>query len=301
MIFLQLPEFCELCPRKCHANRLSGNKGFCGADNTIHIARAALHFWEEPCISGEEGSGTVFFTGCTMKCIFCQNKEISRGMCGKEISTERLSEIFLELKEKKANNINLVTPMHYAPFIMDALDLSRQNGLDLPIVWNTGGWENEDMVKAVKDYADIWLTDFKYYDNSLAEKFSSAPKYFETADKALKAMVSQTGNPVFSQNGIMEKGVIVRHLILPEHTDDSKKVLEYLYNTYGDRIWISIMNQYTPLCNDERYPELSRKVSDEEYDDVINYAIDLGITNAFVQEGGTVSESFIPPFDLEGV
>lgn len=301
MIFLQLPEFCELCPRKCHANRLSGNKGFCGADNTIHIARAALHFWEEPCISGEEGSGTVFFTGCTMKCIFCQNKEISRGMCGKEISTERLSEIFLELKEKKANNINLVTPMHYAPFIMDALDLSRQKGLDLPIVWNTGGWENEDMVKAVKDYADIWLTDFKYYDNSLAEKFSSAPKYFETADKALKAMVSQTGNPVFSQNGIMEKGVIVRHLILPEHTDDSKKVLEYLYNTYGDRIWISIMNQYTPLCNDERYPELSRKVSDEEYDDVINYAIDLGITNAFVQEGGTVSESFIPPFDLEGV
>lgn len=298
---MQLPEFCELCPRKCHANRLSGNKGFCGADNTIHIARAALHFWEEPCISGEEGSGTVFFTGCTMKCIFCQNKEISRGMCGKEISTERLSEIFLELKEKKANNINLVTPMHYAPFIMDALDLSRQNGLDLPIVWNTGGWENEDMVKAVKDYADIWLTDFKYYDNSLAEKFSSAPKYFETADKALKAMVSQTGNPVFSQNGIMEKGVIVRHLILPEHTDDSKKVLEYLYNTYGDRIWISIMNQYTPLCNDERYPELSRKVSDEEYDDVINYAIDLGITNAFVQEGGTVSESFIPPFDLEGV
>lgn len=298
---MQLPEFCELCPRKCHANRLSGNKGFCGADNTIHIARAALHFWEEPCISGEEGSGTVFFTGCTMKCIFCQNKEISRGMCGKEISTERLSEIFLELKEKKANNINLVTPMHYAPFIMDALDLSRQKGLDLPIVWNTGGWENEDMVKAVKDYADIWLTDFKYYDNSLAEKFSSAPKYFETADKALKAMVSQTGNPVFSQNGIMEKGVIVRHLILPEHTDDSKKVLEYLYNTYGDRIWISIMNQYTPLCNDERYPELSRKVSDEEYDDVINYAIDLGITNAFVQEGGTVSESFIPPFDLEGV
>lgn len=301
MIFLQLPEFCELCPRKCHANRLSGNKGFCGADNTIHVARAALHFWEEPCISGEEGSGTVFFTGCTMKCIFCQNKEISRGMCGKEISTERLSEIFLELKEKKANNINLVTPMHYAPFIMDALDLSRQKGLDLPIVWNTGGWENEDMVKAVKDYADIWLTDFKYYDNSLAEKFSSAPKYFETADKALKAMVSQTGNPVFSQNGIMEKGVIVRHLILPEHTDDSKKVLEYLYNTYGERIWISIMNQYTPLCNDERYPELSRKVSDEEYDDVINYAIDLGITNAFVQEGGTVSESFIPPFDLEGV
>ena len=298
---MQLPEFCELCPRKCHANRLSGNKGFCGADNTIHVARAALHFWEEPCISGEEGSGTVFFTGCTMKCIFCQNKEISRGMCGKEISTERLSEIFLELKEKKANNINLVTPMHYAPFIMDALDLSRQKGLDLPIVWNTGGWENEDMVKAVKDYADIWLTDFKYYDNSLAEKFSSAPKYFETADKALKAMVSQTGNPVFSQNGIMEKGVIVRHLILPEHTDDSKKVLEYLYNTYGDRIWISIMNQYTPLCNDERYPELSRKVSDEEYDDVINYAIDLGITNAFVQEGGTVSESFIPPFDLEGV
>ena len=298
---MELTERCELCPRKCGANRLAGKNGFCGGGKEVKVARAALHFWEEPCISGEEGSGTVFFSGCTMRCVFCQNREISRGEAGKLISIERLAEIFLELQKKGANNINLVTPMHYAPQITAALDIARKNGLSLPIVWNTGGWELPESVEAVKNYSDIWLTDFKYYDNSLAENFSNAKNYFENASASLKKMLEQTGEPVFDNDGMMKKGIIVRHLVLPGHTDDSKKVLRWLWENFGDKIWISIMNQYTPLCSEEKFPELSRKVTDEEYDEVVDFAVSLGIENAFVQDGEAVSESFIPPFDLEGV
>ena len=298
---MELSEKCALCPRKCGAERLLGKIGFCGGGKEVKVARAALHFWEEPCISGEEGSGTVFFSGCTMRCVFCQNREISRGEAGKIISVERLSEIFLELQEKGANNINLVTPMHFAPQITAALDIAKEKGLSLPIVWNTGGWELPESVEAVKDYADIWLSDFKYFDNSLAEKFSNAKNYFEIASESLKKMVGQTGEAVFDDNGMMKKGVIVRHLVLPGHTDDSKKILRWLWENFGDRIWISIMNQYTPLCTDEKYPELFRSVTDEEYEEIIDFAVSLGIENAFVQEGGAVGESFIPPFDLEGV
>ena len=298
---VELSEKCALCPRKCGANRLLDKKGFCGGGRDLKIARAALHLWEEPCISGESGSGTIFFSGCTMRCIFCQNREISRGEAGKIISIERLSEIFFELKEKGANNINLVTPMHYAPQIIKALDIAKAKGFDLPIVWNTGGWELPESVEAVKDYADIWLTDFKYFDNNLAEKFSDAKEYFENASASLKKMVEQTGKAVFDEDGIMKKGVIVRHLVLPGHTDDSKEILRWLWKNFGDSIWVSIMNQYTPLCTDEKYPELFRSVTDEEYDEIIDFAVDLGFENAFVQEGGAASESFIPPFDLEGV
>ena len=297
---MELTERCELCPRRCGANRLAGKNGFCGGGKEVKVARAALHFWEEPCISGEEGSGTVFFSGCTMRCVFCQNREISRGEAGKLVSIERLAEIFLELQKKGANNINLVTPMHYAPQITAALDIARKNGLHLPIVWNTGGWELPESVEAVKNYSDIWLTDFKYFDNSLAEKFSNAKNYFENASASLKKMLEQTGEPVFDDDGMMKKGIIVRHLVLPGHTDDSKKVLRWLWENFGDKIWISIMNQYTPLCSEEKFPELSRKVTDEEYDEVVDFAVSLGIENAFVQDGEAVSESFIPPFDLEG-
>lgn len=298
---MELENKCRLCPRKCGANRLLGFAGFCGGEKEIKVSRAALHFWEEPCISGEEGSGTVFFSGCTMRCIFCQNKEISRGKAGKLISVERLAEIFLELQAKGANNINLVTPMHYAPQITNALDIARKNGLFLPIVWNTGGWELSESVEAVKNYADIWLTDFKYFDNRLAKDFSDANDYFKIASSSLKQMVEQTGDAVFDEKGIMQKGVIVRHLMLPGHLDDTKNVLRWLWENFGDKIWISIMNQYTPLCSDDRFPELSRTVSEEEYNEAIEYACSLGIENAFVQEGGTVGESFIPPFNLEGV
>lgn len=297
----EFSEKCSLCPRMCGTDRAAGQKGFCGGGNLLRVARAALHYWEEPCISGESGSGTVFFSGCTMRCVFCQNKEISRSEVGKEITIERLAEIYLELAAKGANNINLVTPMHYAPQITAALDIARKNGLTLPIVWNTGGWERRESIAAVRDYADIWLSDFKYFDSSLGENLSKAPNYFSVAAAALDQMVKQTCEPVFDENGIMRRGVIVRHLMLPGHLDDTKNVLRFLYENYGDSIWISIMNQYTPMCSDPRFPELSRTVSDEEYNEAIDFACELGIENAFVQEGGTVGESFIPPFDLSGV
>lgn len=245
---MELSNRCALCPRKCLANRSDNMQGFCGGKKLAKVARAALHFWEEPCISGESGSGTVFFSGCTMRCVFCQNRAISRGEAGKEITNERLAEIFLELQGKGANNINLVTPMHYAPQITCALDLARAKSLSLPIVWNTGGRELWESVEAVKNYADIWLTDLKYFDDSLAESFSGAPGYFETASAALHQMVKQTGEAVFDDNGMMQRGVIVRHLMLPGHLEDTKNVLRYLYETYGDKIWISIMNQYTPFA-----------------------------------------------------
>lgn len=297
----EFSEKCSLCPRMCGTDRAAGQKGFCGGGNLVRVARAALHYWEEPCISGESGSGTVFFSGCTMRCVFCQNKEISRGEAGREITIERLAEIYLELAAKGANNINLVTPMHYAPQITAALDIARRNGLTLPIVWNTGGWERRESVAAVRDYADIWLSDFKYFDSSLGESLSKAPNYFSVAAAALDQMVKQTCEPVFDENDMMRRGVIVRHLMLPGHLDDTKNVLRFLYENYGDSIWISIMNQYTPMCSDPRFPELSRTVSDEEYNEAIDFACELGIENAFVQEGGTVGESFIPPFDLSGV
>lgn len=297
----EFSEKCSLCPRMCGTDRAAGQKGFCGGGNLVRIARAALHYWEEPCISGESGSGTVFFSGCTMRCVFCQNKKISRGEVGKEITVDRLAEIYLELAAKGANNINLVTPMHYAPQITAALDIARKNGLTLPIVWNTGGWERRESVAAVRDYADIWLSDFKYFDSSLGESLSKAPNYFSVAAAALDQMVKQTCKPVFDENDMMRRGVIVRHLMLPGHLDDTKNVLRFLYENYGDSIWISIMNQYTPMCSDPRFPELSRTVSDEEYNEAIDFACELGIENAFVQEGGTVGESFIPPFDLSGV
>ena len=297
----EFSEKCSLCPRMCGTDRAAGQKGFCGGGNLVRVARAALHYWEEPCISGESGSGTVFFSGCTMRCVFCQNKEISRSEVGKEITIERLAGIYLELAAKGANNINLVTPMHYAPQITAALDIARKNGLTLPIVWNTGGWERRESIAAVRDYADIWLSDFKYFESSLGESLSKAPNYFSVAAAALDQMVKQTCEPVFDENGIMRRGVIVRHLMLPGHLDDTKNVLRFLYENYGDSIWISIMNQYTPMCSDPRFPELSRTVSDEEYNEAIDFACELGIENAFVQEGGTVGESFIPPFDLSGV
>lgn len=297
----EFSEKCFLCPRMCGTDRAAGQKGFCGGGSLVRVARAALHYWEEPCISGESGSGTVFFSGCTMRCVFCQNKEISRGEAGREITVDRLAEIYLELAAKGANNINLVTPMHYAPQITAALDIARKNGLTLPIVWNTGGWERRESIAAVRDYADIWLSDFKYFDSSLGESLSKAPNYFSVAAAALDQMVKQTCKPVFDENDMMRRGVIVRHLMLPGHLDDTKNVLRFLYENYGDSIWISIMNQYTPMCSDPRFPELSRTVSDEEYNEAIDFACELGIENAFVQEGGTVGESFIPPFDLSGV
>lgn len=294
---------CILCPRGCGAARTDGKTGFCGETSTVRVARAALHFWEEPCISGERGSGTVFFTGCTLRCVFCQNHNISDGSVGKEISVERLAEIFLELQTQGANNINLVTPTQFVPQIIEALKLAREKGLQLPIVYNTGGYETVETLKLLEGYVDIYLPDFKYLDKRHAKKYSMAEDYPEVAKRAVAEMVRQTGAPVFDENGMIKKGVIVRHLLLPGCLNDAKNVVKYLFETYGDDIYMSLMSQYTPIgsLDKEKYPELNRKISKKSYDWLVDYAIELGVEQAFVQEGDVAEESFIPPFTLEGV
>ena len=295
---------CDLCPRKCLVDRKKGEKGICGQTENLKVARAALHFWEEPCISGDAGSGAVFFSGCPLHCVFCQNENIANGTVGKEISVERLAEIFLELQEKGANNINLVTPGHFVPQITKALDLAKQEGLKLPIVYNTSSYETVETIKRLEGYVDIYLPDFKYMSPVLSKKYSHAPDYAEVAKAAIAEMVRQTGKAVFvngDEDNLILRGTIVRHLTLPGCMEDSMQILKYLHETYGDMIYISIMNQFTPLSNLEKYPELNRRITDEEYETLVDYAIDIGIENGFIQEGDTAEESFIPAFDCEGV
>ena len=290
---------CMLCPRKCGVDR-SKAKGFCGMPDKLFAAKAYLHLWEEPCISGETGSGTVFFTGCNLRCVYCQNRKIAEGREGFEITSKRLGEIFLELQDKGANNINLVTPTHYVPHIISALDKVKDK-LKIPVVYNCGGYESTDTLKKLDGYIDIYLPDFKYYDSRLAKRYSNAEDYPEVVKSALDEMVRQTGSCQFDKNGIMQKGVIVRHLVLPGFLQNSKEVIEYLYKKYGNGIFMSIMNQYTPLEYVKDYPEINRKLTEKEYDEIIDFAAGIGVENAFIQEGGTVSESFIPIFDGEGI
>ena len=295
---------CDLCPRKCLTDRAKGEKGICGQTDKLKVARAALHFWEEPCISGEAGSGAVFFSGCPLHCVFCQNENIANGTVGKEISVERLAEIFLELQEKGANNINLVTPGRFVPQITKALDQAKQEGLKLPIVYNTSSYETVETIKRLEGYVDIYLPDFKYMSSVLSRKYSHAPDYAKVAKEAIAEMVRQTKEAQFvdgDEDNLILKGTIVRHLMLPGCMEDSKRILKYLHETYGNTIYISIMNQFTPLSNLEKYPELNRKITVEEYDALVDYAIDIGIENGFIQEGDTAEESFIPAFDCEGV
>lgn len=295
-----LLEKCELCPRKCGINR-NYNVGFCKANNTIKVARAALHYYEEPCISGESGSGAVFFSYCNLKCVYCQNYQISTKNNGKEITVQRLSQIFLELQNKKALNINLVTPTHYVPQIIKAIKIAKSKGLNIPIIYNCSGYENIETLKLLNGYIDIYLPDFKYYSDELAFKYSNVKNYFEYTTKAINEMILQINKCDFDEDGIMKKGIIIRHMILPGLTSDSKKIMKYIADNYKNKVYISIMNQYTPLDNVKDYPEINRKITQEEYDEVVNYAIELGITNGFIQEGDTASESFIPIFDNEGV
>lgn len=293
---------CTLCPRRCHANRAAGQTGFCGQTAQLRAARAALHFWEEPCISGDCGSGTVFFSGCSLQCIFCQNHEIALGESGKVISVERLSQIFLELQDKGAANINLVTAGHFIPQVCRALELSKTHGLSIPIVYNTGSYEEVASLRLLEGLIDIWLPDLKYFSGDLSARYSSAPDYFQVATAAIAEMFRQTPTAVFdSKTGLMQRGIIVRHLMLPGQAADSKKILRYLHTTYGDAIYISIMNQYTPLAGVSEIPELNRKVTPEEYRRVLDFADRIGIENGFMQEDGTAAESFIPPFDYEGI
>lgn len=299
-----MKKVCTLCPRNCKVDRKNGEKGVCGQTEELKVARAALHFWEEPCISGETGSGTVFFSGCSLHCVFCQNEPIANGTVGKLITVERLAQIFLELQQQGANNINLVTPGHYIPQIKEALLLAKAQGLTLPVVYNTSSYESVEALKRLEGLVDIYLPDFKYMSSELSAKYSHAADYADVAKAAIAEMVRQTGNPVFDaagEEGLIKRGTIVRHLTLPGCMDDSKVILQYLHETYGDRIYISIMNQFTPLANVADYPELNRKITEEEYDELIDYAIDLGVEQGFIQEGETAEESFIPDFGCQGV
>ncbi len=304
---------CALCPRACGVDRTAGQRGRCHENGTVRIARASLHMWEEPCLSGDRGSGTVFFTGCPLGCVFCQNYNISGGTNGAEVSSEELTDIFLKLQDMGAHNINLVTPTHFVPAIIPALERAKERGLGLPVVYNTGTYETVETLRMLDGLVDIWLPDFKYVSPDLAARYSFAPDYFDVASAALEEMARQTRAAqrrdtwvpdlcVFDLDGMMTRGILVRHLILPGCTEDSKAVLKYLWDTYGDDIYLSIMDQYTPLPRiatlaGGKYKELDRRVTADEYGDVVNYAVDLGITNAFVQEGEAASESFIPDFE----
>lgn len=294
-------ENCLLCPRKCGINRSTGQTGVCGVSAKIRVARAALHYWEEPCISGEKGSGAVFFSGCSLHCVFCQNREISDGKAGKVISKERLSDIFLELKAKGANNINLVTPGQYIPDIVWAVRDARRRGMELPIVYNTSGYEDADELKQLEGIVDVYLPDFKYMDSALSAKYSRAKDYPSVAKQALSEMVRQQPSVVIDDaTGLIQKGVIVRQLLLPGHVNDAKAILKYLHDTYQNSIYISMMSQFTPIDLKD-YPEINRTVTRREYERLIDYALKIGITNAFIQEGDVAKDSFIPAFDCEGV
>ena len=294
-------ENCLLCPRKCGINRRTGQTGVCGVSSEIKVARAALHYWEEPCISGKRGSGAVFFSGCSLHCVFCQNREISDGKEGKVISKARLSDIFMELAGKGANNINLVTPGQYIPDIVWAVNDAKSRGMKLPIIYNTSGYENVTELKLLEGIVDVYLPDFKYMDSTLSARYSRAKDYPSVAKQALSEMVRQQPDVVIDDaTGLIQKGVIVRQLLLPGHVNDAKAVLKYLYDTYHDHVYISMMSQFTPIALKD-YPEINRTVTKREYERLVDYALEIGITNAFIQEGDVAKDSFIPAFDCEGV
>lgn len=294
MFMEELLNKCEICPRKCKVNRNNGELGYCKASNKMKIGGYHLHMWEEPIITGKNGSGTIFFSYCNLRCAYCQNYDLSFDSIGEYITIERLSDIMLELQEMQAENVNLVTPTHYIPLIKNSIVLAKEKGLKIPIVYNTSGYESVESLKTLEGLIDIYLPDFKYYDNSLG-KYSSVADYFNITSLALKEMYRQVGKPKYNKKGILKKGVIVRHLVLPNNYQDSKKIINYLYQEYKDNIILSIMNQYT-ITKITKYPELNQKVDPKEYDNLIDYAYNLGIRNCFTQEEESQSESFIPKF-----
>lgn len=288
---------CTLCPRDCRTDR-TVSAGFCGCGAKIKAARAGLHYYEEPFLSGTRGSGTVFFSGCSLKCVFCQNIELSRDAYGFEITPGRLAEIFLEVQNMGAHNLNLVTGTHYSPSIAEALRSAKENGLSIPVLWNSSGYEKPETLRLLEGLVDIWMPDFKTLSPDTAGRYFHAPDYPDRAKEALAYMVS-VSELQFSGE-IMISGVLVRHLCMPKSLPDTKKVLRYLSETYGNRIWISLMNQYTPI-GELPYPELNRKVSKRAYEAAVDYAIGLGIEQCMIQEGGTADASFIPAFDGTGI
>lgn len=288
---------CKLCPRQCNIDR-DKTTGYCGVNNTLKIARAGLHYWEEPIISGTEGSGTIFFSGCNLKCVYCQNYDISSQAFGKEITVERLSEIFKELEDKGANNINLVTPTHYVPQIIEALKIYRPK---IPIVYNTSGYDSVSELKMLEGYVDVYLTDLKYVDSELSKTYSKAPDYFDVASKAILEMVRQQSTNVYNDKGMLIKGVIVRHMVLPGCMKDSFKVLDWIKDNLGVDTIVSIMGQYTPYYKSVDYPEINRPIKPLEYKAVIAHFNSIGLNNGYSQDLSSSSKDYIPPFNLEGV
>ncbi len=292
---------CRLCPRKCGVDRFAGERGYCGCDGDLLVARAALHMWEEPCISGAEGSGTVFFSGCALGCVFCQNRPIALARAGKAISLDRLVEIFFELEAQGANNINLVTAGHYVPQAALALSRAKERGLAVPVVYNSGGYELPETLALLDGLVDVYLPDLKYVDPTLSRRCAQAPDYFPVAAAALAEMFRQVGPPQFDDRGMLRRGMVVRHLALPGQGEDSRRVLDYLWRTYGNGIYISLMSQYTPMGQNAAFPELNRRLTEAEYAALVDYAVELGVEQGFIQEGEAAEESFIPPFDCTGV
>lgn len=290
-------EPCNACPRNCGVLRSEKN-GFCGVCDSFVVARAAKHFWEEPCISGKNGSGAIFFSGCNLRCVFCQNFEISHGCGGKKISDERLVQIMRELEESGAHNINLVSPSHYALRLADVLEKNKPN---IPVVYNSSGYDSISSLERLNGLCDIYLPDLKYIDPQRAAKYSAAENYFEVASKAILKMKEQAEDDVFDENGMMKKGLIIRHLILPKNTNQSLKILDWIKQNLGTETYLSLMAQYTPCGKAEKYPELCRKITKREYDKVVSYATDIGFENIFVQNQKSADTQFIPNFDLSGV
>lgn len=291
---------CNICPRNCLVNRYE-KAGYCGARDAVRVAKAFLHKWEEPCITGTRGSGTVFFSGCSLRCAFCQNHDISHEGTGKEISVERLGEIFLELQEKGAHNINLVTPTHYIPQIRRAITDARSSGLSIPVVYNSSGYETVEALKTFEGLIDVYLPDLKYFDSKYSLKYSKAPDYFEFASKAILEMHRQVGNPVFNDEGILVKGLMIRHLMLPGLLFDSKKIVDWVLDNLPEEIYLNLMCQYTPMYKACDYPEINRKLNQKSYDTLVDYAISMGLKNGFIQDFDSANEEYVPDFDLEGI
>lgn len=290
-------EKCEICPHNCKVNRLEGKVGRCKATDKVKIALASVHNFEEPCISGTNGSGTVFFSNCNLKCVFCQNYKISQQGLGKKISIEELADIFIEQQNKKVENINLVTPTMYIYHIIEAIKIARKKGLNIPIVYNTNGYENVETIKKLNGYIDIYLPDLKYYDNDLAFKYSGVKNYFENATEAIKEMYNQVGAPVLDENGIMKKGVIIRHLVLPNNLQNSKDVLKWINDNIDNKVFVSVMAQYFPTHRAKDFPELNRKLTKEEYEEIENFLYSLNLDNGYIQELGEHEEEYVPDFE----
>ena len=291
-------ESCSICPHKCQINRLAGNFGRCKCNDKIKIALASVHNYEEPCISGKNGSGTVFFSNCNLNCVYCQNYEISQEGKGKIITIEHLADIFINQQNKNVNNINLVTPTMYVPQIIEAIKIARKKGLKIPIIYNSNGYENVETIKMLNGYIDIYLPDIKYYSDEISKKYSNITNYFSTAILAIQEMKKQVGNPVFDENGIIKRGVIIRHLILPNYLVNTKRILKYIKENFDENTYVSIMAQYFPTYKAKQYEKINRKLTKKEYKEIENYLYLLNLKNGYIQELGEHEEEYVPNFNM---